>query len=139
MNLAISLLGPFEVTLDGIPVTGFAYNKVRMLLAYLAVEGARMQTRTRLAALLWPDVPDRLARQNLSQALTILRDILGDRVSSDVPFLQVAPDTLQINPLADVTVDVERFVALLAAVEAHPHRDVHICAICTERLRQAAA
>src|SRR3954453_12927234 len=99
MNLAISLLGPFEVTLDGRPVTGFAYNKVRMLLAYLAVEGGRPQTRTRLAALLWPDVPERLARQNLSQALTTLRDILGDRASNDndVSFLQVTSDTLQIN------------------------------------------
>jgi DNA-binding SARP family transcriptional activator len=37
-RLSLSLLGPFEVTLDGVPVTAFDSNKVRALLAYLAVE-----------------------------------------------------------------------------------------------------
>ena len=33
-RLAPALLGPLQVSLDGQPVTGFAYNKVRALLAY---------------------------------------------------------------------------------------------------------
>lgn len=37
-RLALSFLGPFEATLDEVPVTEFDSNKVRALLAYLAVE-----------------------------------------------------------------------------------------------------
>jgi DNA-binding SARP family transcriptional activator len=38
-------LGPFHVTLDGKPVAGFESNKVRALLAYLAVEADRPHSR----------------------------------------------------------------------------------------------
>jgi DNA-binding SARP family transcriptional activator len=137
-KLSMTLLGPLEITLDGAPVTGFAYNKLRALLAYLVIEADRPRTRAQLAALLWPDVPERLARQDLSQALTMLRKLLGERGSS-VPFLLVTSDTIQLNPLADCTVDVTCFTALLATVEAHQHRNLHICAACIERLRQAVA
>ena len=34
-HLSLSLLGPFQVTLAGEPVTSFESNKVRALLAYL--------------------------------------------------------------------------------------------------------
>jgi adenylate cyclase len=37
-HLSISLLGAFRVVLDGEPITAFEYDKVRALLAYLAVE-----------------------------------------------------------------------------------------------------
>jgi DNA-binding SARP family transcriptional activator len=141
-RLSITVLGCSEIMLDGVPVTAFAYNKLRALLVYLAVEAARPQTRAHLAALLWPDVPERLARQNLSQALRMLRKLLGDHEPSaqtDEPFLLATSDSIQLNPRADYVVDATCFMALLAAVEAHPHRAVHLCAACVERLRQAAA
>ena len=37
-RLDLSLLGPFAVRLDGEPVTGFASDKVRALLAYLLLQ-----------------------------------------------------------------------------------------------------
>jgi len=37
-RLSLSLLGPFEVTLDGVPITNSIPTKARALLAYLAVE-----------------------------------------------------------------------------------------------------
>jgi hypothetical protein len=37
-RLTVNLLGPFQVTLDGQLVTAFESDKVRALLAYLAVE-----------------------------------------------------------------------------------------------------
>ena len=43
-RITIRLLGPFEVTIDGVPVTTFAYAKVRALLAYLAVERRHAHT-----------------------------------------------------------------------------------------------
>jgi hypothetical protein len=56
-----------------------------------------------------------------------------------VPFLLVTSDTIQLNPLADCTVDVAGFRALLATVEGHEHRNLHVCAACIERLCQAVA
>ena len=41
MRLSISLLGSFQVMLDGNAITQFGYDKVRALLAYLAVEANR--------------------------------------------------------------------------------------------------
>jgi DNA-binding SARP family transcriptional activator len=41
-RLSLSLLSPFQATLDGEPVTGFATNKARALLAYLAVEATQL-------------------------------------------------------------------------------------------------
>ena len=40
------------------PVTAFASNKVRALLAYLAVEADRPHRREALAGLLWPEQPE---------------------------------------------------------------------------------
>ena len=78
-QLAIHLLGPFQVTLDSQPVTGFAYDKVRALLAYLAVEADHFHRRETLATLFWPDHPPKLARQNLRQSLATLRGQLEER------------------------------------------------------------
>ena len=40
-HLTVRLLGPFQVTLDGQPVTGFETEKGQALLAYLAYEPDR--------------------------------------------------------------------------------------------------
>jgi len=40
-RLTLSFLGPFRVTLEGQPVAAFESDKVRVLLAYLAVESGR--------------------------------------------------------------------------------------------------
>jgi len=104
-RLALTLLGPFEATLDGEPITGFESNKVRALLAYLAVEADRIHPREALAGLLWPDWPERSARANLRYALSNLRQAIGDR-DAEPPFLHITRSTLQINVDSNVTCDV---------------------------------
>ena len=64
-RLAIFLFGPFQVTLDGAPVTDFKTNKGQALLAYLAVEADRAHERESLTGLLWPEQPEEAARVNL--------------------------------------------------------------------------
>ena len=44
-TLSVSLLGSFQATLDGRPIAGFESNKVRALLAYLAIESERPHSR----------------------------------------------------------------------------------------------
>ena len=57
-RLPIFLLGPPEFELDELPVKGFASDKVRALLVYLAVEADRPHQRESLAGLFWSDWPD---------------------------------------------------------------------------------
>ncbi len=135
-RIAICLLGPFEVTIDGELVTRFEYAKVRALLAYLAVESYRPHTRAHLATLLWPDQPDRTARGSLSQALTILRNVLGDK-TADRPVLLTDAQTVQLDPGGAIEIDVTQFLALLRASDAHVHHSWRTCTPCSDRLRQA--
>jgi DNA-binding SARP family transcriptional activator len=135
-HIAIRLLGPFEVTIDGELVTRFEYAKVRALLAYLAVESHRPHSRAHLAALLWPDQSDRTARGSLSQALTTLRHALGDR-TGDRPVLLADAQSVQLDPGAAIEVDVAQFLAVLRTTDTHAHHSWHTCAPCSDRLQQA--
>jgi two-component SAPR family response regulator len=69
-RLVISLLGPFQVTLDGNQVTSFGSDAARALLAYLAMHAGVSPRREVLAGLLWPDRPEVEAQHNLAQAYT---------------------------------------------------------------------
>src|SRR4051812_13489620 len=99
-------LGPFRVAVDGATLTGFATDKVRALLAYLAVEGHHAHRREALAGLLWPDYPESDALVSLRQALRRLRQALGLTTSEATPtapadpstVLRVTPQTVQLAP-----------------------------------------
>ena len=104
-HLSMSFLGPLQVTLDGTLITAFHSDKVRALLAYLAVEADRPHRRESLAGLLWPDWPESSARKNLSNTLYSLRQALGDQEAS-TPFFLIAHDEIQLNPQADCETDV---------------------------------
>ena len=95
--LSLSLLGGFQVRLGDQPVSHFEYDKVRALLAYLAVEAETPHRRDVLAALLWPERSDREARHSLSQALLTCRQALGDPDRA-VPFLLADRHTVRWNP-----------------------------------------
>lgn len=112
-HLTLSLLGPFQVTLDRRPVTGFASDKVRALLAYLAVEADCPHRRQALAGLLWPEWPESTARTYLRNALSNLRQIIGDH-HAEPPFLLITRETLQFNAASDHWLDVSAFTDQLA-------------------------
>jgi WD40 repeat protein/serine/threonine protein kinase/two-component SAPR family response regulator len=143
-RLSVSLLGTFRVTLDGQPVTSFEYDKVRALLAYLAVESQQAHRRETLAGLLWPKQPERTARHSLSQALSNLRRAIGDREAARTQgagskFLLTDHWTIQFNPSSDHDLDVATFKGLLGACEQHQHRELKACESCSERLGKAVA
>src|SRR5688572_4955637 len=100
------------------------------------MESHRPWTRSALATLLWPDQTDRVARGNLSQALTTLRKALDDKTSNQ-SILMADAETVQLDPDSAFEVDVKQFLALLQSSEAHPHHSWRTCTPCTERLRQA--
>lgn len=109
IHLWLSLLGPLQVTVDGKPAAGFDSNKVRALLAYLAVESDRPHSREILAEMLWPDLPESSALGNLRFALSNLRATIGDRMAQP-PFLRITNETLQFNTVSDYSIDVSAFL-----------------------------
>jgi DNA-binding SARP family transcriptional activator len=104
-HLSIALLGSFTVTVDGEAATDFDSNKVRALLAYLAVESDRPHRRETLAGMLWPEASDRSAFNNLRYSLSDLRQTIGDRQARP-PFLLITHDSLQFNRGSEHTLDV---------------------------------
>ncbi len=70
-------------------MTGFESQKVRGLLAYLALARDHTFSRDHLAALLWPDGDEDAARRNLRQAIYNLRQIVDPDPGAE-PLLDVS-------------------------------------------------
>ncbi len=83
-GLKLIFLGGFNAYLDGCPVAGFTYNKMRALLAYLALEREQDHQREVLAELLWPDHNPTIARNNLRRTLANLRRALERPTGTDM-------------------------------------------------------
>jgi len=137
-QLNIALLGAFQVTGDGEPITDFEADSARALLAYLAMHAGTAFPRTALAALLWPEQPEADALHALRQALNRLRRAIGDS-QADPPFLLITRTTIQFNPRSHYWLDVAAFRDLVAACRQHPHRHLQACRACQQRLSEAAA
>ena len=112
--LTIRALGGFAVAVDGHEVTRFRSVNVRALLLHLALRRTETLRREALATLLWPDVDERTARQNLRQTIHRLRGIV-DPTGDESPRLEVTRTTARIAPDAAVDLDVDSFRAALAA------------------------
>ena len=134
-SITIHLLGTFQVKQDGRPVSGFATDKARALLAYLAVEREYPHRREQLANLLWPEQPEERSRQSLRQALSHLRQALGEQKNPH--FLLVKPHEIQLNPAADIWVDVAAFKSLAQTSRKHGHFALEACLPCLRNQQQA--
>jgi predicted ATPase/DNA-binding SARP family transcriptional activator/Tfp pilus assembly protein PilF len=135
-RLTLSLFGPAQIALDGLPVQ-FKTKLAQALLVYLATESGHAQSRESLAALLWPEQPEASARHNLRQTLLYLRQAIRDGTVG--PFLHITRQTIQFDATADYRLDVAEFGAHLEVVRRHPHEDLGACAACMARLAEAAA
>ena len=134
-QLALSLLGSFHVTLGGEPLTTFATDKARALLAYLAIEADHPHRRQSLAGLLWPESSESTARTNLRQTLYRLRCSIGDR-SATVPHLLVSAQEVQLNPDGDSWLDAQEFDDGVAACRRHD-QGRSLCEECRQHLERA--
>jgi TolB-like protein/Tfp pilus assembly protein PilF len=112
-GLRIALLGGLDIA-GGDSSKAALTRKARALVAYLALQGARGQSREKLAALLWGDSSEEQARANLRQALSTIRKALNGvdaRLVADADQVALAGD--------DIDLDVARFEDLVA--EASPN------------------
>ena len=103
--LRLAVFGPPEVFHDECRLS-FALRKAEALLLYLAVEGG-MHSRSKLAALLWPDSEPSTARNALRNALTLLRNLLADAPAAGHSHLLLEPELLGLNPQAPLERDLD--------------------------------
>src|SRR5438094_109018 len=100
------VLGPVRITVAGADAPAeLLWRKHVALLVYLARSPRRSRTREHLVGLLWSDRDEKQARHSLSEALRVLRRVLGDAsVRADVDQVGLSPDA--------VSLDCDRFVEL---------------------------
>ena len=110
--LEIRLLGGLQVRYDDADAPHFVSSKVPALLAYLAVN-RRPHQRDALAGLLWGELPDAAAANNLRQALTNLRKLLD-------PHLLITRDTVAFDHSVPHFLDVEAFMDRLRLSGGQP-------------------
>lgn len=111
-NLEIRLLGGLHIGYGDGPAAHFVSSKAPALLAYLAVTG-RPHQRDALAGLLWGEMPDAAAANNLRQALSNLRKLFE-------PYLLITRDTAAFDPTTPHFLDVTTFIDLLRLSEGQP-------------------
>jgi predicted ATPase/DNA-binding SARP family transcriptional activator len=134
-RLELFLLGPPRLERDGVPLQ-FDTRKILALVAYLAVSSlgaeGRRHSRDSLVALLWPELEPSRARAVLRRNLSLLRRALAGE------WLVVDRQTIGTDPDADFGLDVDQFVHLVHAWQAHDHPQEHVCPRCLEALAEAA-
>ncbi len=117
--LEIRLFGGLEISQGGAPINKFVSSKAPALLAYLAVTD-RAHQRDALAALLWGEMTDADAKNNLRQTLSNLRKLLESH-------LIITRDTVALETAVPPTLDVAQFEAhLKASRAASQHRFEHL-------------
>ena len=136
MSLSISLLGPFQATIDNAPWSMSRANKIEALLTFLMMEADQAHTRTSLDGLLFPELKDKAARTNLRQTLTRLRRILNNDEASP-PFLLFELETVQFNVASNYALDVQTFHNKLQGCEQHRPERATYCAACGSLLAEA--
>ena len=99
--LELKLFGHPEIHRDERLLTDIQLGKALALLAYLAVTG-RAHNRSVLAGLLWGDMSEARARDNLTKALGALRPQLAE-------YLTITRQTIAFDHDSDYWLDVEAF------------------------------
>jgi DNA-binding SARP family transcriptional activator len=135
-ELQLYLLGPGRVVHAQRGELEFRGRLPLALLAYLAVESDRPHSRESLLGLLWPELPEADARNNLRVTCSRLRKRLG--AGNPIPFLTSTRFELGFNPDSSHWLDVAEFQALIAAVEGHAHDTGRVCPDCCHKLARAA-
>ena len=140
-QLSIALLGQPCLTITPLANIVLGNRKALALLAYLAVEGGQTHSRENIVGLLWPDLPNADARNNLRFTWSHLTTKLNQaQATTSEPYLISTRLSLQFNPSGAVWLDVCEFQKLLATCEAHAnqHARRNTCDECAQRLARAA-
>lgn len=137
-DFQFSFFGGYSVRRDGLGELVIPRRKIVGLLAFLALEAGQAHSRETLMGLLWPEMSEADARNNLRVALAGLRRQLRLEETAVSPLTATRHD-VRLQPGETISLDAADFLALLAQNERHPHADLSTCADCRQRLVAAAA
>lgn len=128
MDVRITLLGRFEVSVDGVEIPADAWSRRHAagLVKLLALAHGRRLHREQAIEALWPDTSVEAALPRLHKAAHYARRALGGDESSTVVLRQ---DLVTLLPDADVTVDAIEFRRLAESAVATRSRDDAVAAL----------
>jgi len=133
--LDVRLFGPFQVSHHNQSPIEFRSNAERALLAYLVVEADHPHSREFLCSLIWPDLSEEKAHNNLRVTLSRLRKSIK---TADPDFDAITVSRLSVQANTNkVLVDVSAFMELIHQTESHMHPPHDDCIECTTRLERA--
>ena len=122
--LKLHLLGPPKMTLNNRSLSDVGSRKAQALLFYLVVIGKPV-ARDMLVALLWPEMAEKSAKNNLRTTLASLKRQIGpyiDATSTDVAFNRHLPYLLDVETLRarlDAALSVQNLAELQAATDLY--------------------
>lgn len=132
-DLSITLFGPPQIKRGKAQIT-LQRRKDLALLVYLVVT-AQPHTRDTLAALLWPDSDQSLARGNVRKNISRLKSDLGSEI------LLTTNDQVAVNPNLSLWLDVQQFQSHLDQSRKHNHilqnNGQPLCEVCQAVLQDA--
>lgn len=108
--IKVKMFGRFRMVQSSHAKNVFPPHNVKLLFSFLLLNRDRPHPRERLAGLLWGKTSMSRSKAYLRKALWQLQELLssmGDKDGRDI--LLVDPDWLQINPRANLWLDVEEF------------------------------
>jgi len=114
VEVTAAMLGPFEVSVRGIPVLGWGGQKNRTLLQYLLLHPDRPVHREVLMELLWPGHSYASARNNLNVCIHGVRQALREG-SLVHRFILYRDSCYILDPTVTWQVDRIRFMSLINA------------------------
>src|SRR6266508_4994089 len=107
LRLCVHLFGNFSVRLDDAYVLNFDAPKMQQLFSYLLLRREHTHSREVLASLLWGDSSTAHSKKNLRQTLWQMQAALTmQSVTDDDRVLRVEAEWVQVNPNADIWLDV---------------------------------
>jgi DNA-binding SARP family transcriptional activator len=108
--LRVHLFGHFSVERGGYRLAGLEARRLQEVFSYLLLHRHRLCSREILATLFWPESSTEQSKRNLRQVLWQLQAALQTEQATNAEcILQVTADWLQINPNANIWLDVAFF------------------------------
>jgi len=132
-NLEVKLFGGVRVLLNGQRVGPFPTRWASGLLAYLALKKGTLFHRDVLAALFWPEEPDKRARKSLRNALWRVRTLIEPDWIEPGTFLAVTGQSIGMRDHESIRLDVAEFdrLAALARVPVASESQARTLEECT--------
>jgi DNA-binding SARP family transcriptional activator len=131
-TLNVQLFGKFSARRNGYELANLDSGRVKELFCYLLLHRNRAHSRRALAAQFWGDFAAAQAAKYLRQSLWQLQGALDANLQPvDSRVLLVTPDSIWVNPDADLWLDVAVFENACALVQGVPGRVLDVCSLET--------